>query len=83
MEDGFKGSANAQNIYRKEDITLASYIEGPVFAAGPFSCQISLDSLLIGTEDLGIFSGGCPLTALDATSYYQRQSILSASWTRQ
>ena len=42
--------ANAEGTYRSE-ISLASYIEGPVFVAGSFSYQISLESLLIGHED--------------------------------
>ncbi|XWS22465.1 hypothetical protein CRYUN_Cryun29cG0037100 [Craigia yunnanensis] len=42
--------ANTEGTYRSE-ISLASYIEGPVFVAGSFSYQISLESLLIGHED--------------------------------
>ncbi|KAH0914116.1 hypothetical protein HID58_028562 [Brassica napus] len=32
-------------------ITLASYIEGPVFVSGTFTYQISVESVLIGHED--------------------------------
>lgn len=69
------------NSKRKEAISLASYIEGPVFAAGSFSYQISLESLLIGHEDW-VYSVEWqpPLSsAVEGMEYDQPQSILSAS----
>ncbi|GAV75750.1 WD40 domain-containing protein [Cephalotus follicularis] len=65
----------------KEEISLTSYIEGPVFVAGSSSYQISLESLLIGHEDW-VYSVEWqpPSTAsADGIAYYQPQSILSAS----
>lgn len=35
----------------RREITLASYIEGPVFVSGTFTYQISVESVLIGHED--------------------------------
>ncbi|KAG6618228.1 hypothetical protein I3842_Q119100 [Carya illinoinensis] len=72
---------STQGAYRREEISLASYIEGPMFVAGPSSYQISLESLLIGHEDW-VYSVEWqpPLTAsVEGIDYYQPQSILSAS----
>ncbi|KAL4319917.1 hypothetical protein GQ457_18G020960 [Hibiscus cannabinus] len=43
--------ANTEGTHKRGEISLASYIKGPVFVAGSFSYQISLESLLIGHED--------------------------------
>lgn len=70
-----------QSAYRKEKISLASYIEGPVLVAGTNSYQISLESLLIGHEDW-VYSAEWqpPSTASpEGIAYCQPQSILSAS----
>lgn len=70
-----------QSAYRKEKISLASYIEGPVLVAGTNSYQISLESLLIGHEDW-VYSVEWqpPSTASpEGIAYCQPQSILSAS----
>ncbi|KAG2709425.1 hypothetical protein I3760_05G238900 [Carya illinoinensis] len=72
---------STQGAYRSEEISLASYIEGPMFVAGPSSYQISLESLLIGHEDW-VYSVEWqpPLTAsVEGIDYHQPQSILSAS----
>ncbi|KAG5388057.1 hypothetical protein IGI04_029598, partial [Brassica rapa subsp. trilocularis] len=55
-------------------ITLASYIEGPVFVSGTFTYQISVESVLIGHEDW-VYSveWQSPVTG------HQPLSILSAS----
>ncbi|XAR52455.1 hypothetical protein NMG60_11020544 [Bertholletia excelsa] len=69
------------NSNRQEAITLASYIEGPVFVVGSFSCQISLESLLIGHEDW-VYSVEWqpPLSSsIEGIEYHQPESILSAS----
>lgn len=76
-----KGSLDtSQFANRKEEISLASYIEGPVFVAGSYSYQISLESLLIGHDDWAYsVEWQPPLMAVDGTTYHQPQSILSAS----
>lgn len=69
------------NSNRQEAITLASYIEGPVFVVGSFSYQISLESLLIGHEDW-VYSVEWqpPLSScIEGIEYHQPESILSAS----
>ncbi|KAK4260777.1 hypothetical protein QN277_003850 [Acacia crassicarpa] len=68
-------------IYKKEEISLSSYIEGPVLVAGPYSFQISLESLLIGHEDWVYSVEWQPplASSMEGDSYYQPQSILSAS----
>ncbi|XP_057962686.1 elongator complex protein 2 [Malania oleifera] len=72
--------ANSKGVHRKKEISLASYIEGPVFVAGPSSYQISLESLLIGHEDW-VYSVEWqpPLIASAEGTACQPQSILSAS----
>lgn len=66
---------------REEKISLASYIEGPVFVAGSSSYQISLESLLIGHEDWVYTVEWQPpsVTSANGCAYHQPQSILSAS----
>lgn len=74
-------SANTQSTYRKEVISLALYIEGPVLVAGSSSYQVSVESLLIGHEDW-VYSVQWepPSTApSDGVSCQQPSSILSAS----
>lgn len=71
--------ANSEVPYRK-GISLASYIEGPIFLAGCSSYQVSLESLLVGHEDW-VYSVEWqpPLRASEENVWYQPQSILSAS----
>ncbi|KAK9277734.1 hypothetical protein L1049_007281 [Liquidambar formosana] len=72
---------NSNGTYRKEEISLASYIKGPVLVAGSFSYQISLESLLIGHEDW-VYSVEWQPPSTDSAEgidYHQPQSILSAS----
>ncbi|KAH6763057.1 elongator protein 2 [Perilla frutescens var. hirtella] len=66
---------------RKEETSLASYIKGPIFLAGSFSYQISLESLLIGHEDWVYSVEWQPpqSSAIDGIECYQPQSMLSAS----
>ncbi|WCJ24465.1 Elongator complex protein 2 [Euphorbia peplus] len=73
--------ANCTSMYKKEDISLASYIEGPVLVAGSSTYQISLESLLIGHEDWVYSVEWQPplTTSADRGTYHQPQSILSAS----
>ncbi|KAG4180654.1 hypothetical protein ERO13_A10G178200v2 [Gossypium hirsutum] len=73
--------ANIEGTYKRGEIGLASYIEGPVFVAGSFSYQISLESLLIGHEDWVYSVQWQPpsLAAEEDIGFYQPQSILSAS----
>ncbi|GFS32798.1 elongator protein 2 [Actinidia rufa] len=69
------------NSKGKEEISLASYIEGPIFVAASFSYKISLESLLIGHEDW-IYSVEWqpPLSSsIGGIECHQPQSILSAS----
>ncbi|OIW12916.1 hypothetical protein TanjilG_15836 [Lupinus angustifolius] len=72
--------SNGHGTYRKEEISLSSYIEGPVLLAGSSSYQVSLESLLIGHEDW-VYSVKWqpPLKSVIGDEYYQPQSILSAS----
>ncbi|EOY00048.1 Elongator protein 2 isoform 1 [Theobroma cacao] len=73
--------ANTEGTYRRSEISLASYIEGPVFVAGSFSYQISLESLLIGHEDWVYSVQWQPpsMAAEEGFGFYQPQSVLSAS----
>ncbi|KAH6802078.1 elongator protein 2 [Perilla frutescens var. frutescens] len=66
---------------RKEETSLASYIKGPIFVAGSFSYQISLESLLIGHEDWVYSVEWQPpqSSSIDGIECYQPQSMLSAS----
>ncbi|KAB1205610.1 Elongator complex protein 2 [Morella rubra] len=72
---------STQGACRKEEISLASYIEGPVLLAGSISYQISLESLLIGHEDWVYSVEWQPpsTSSLHGSDCYQPQSILSAS----
>ncbi|KAL5828211.1 hypothetical protein ACOSQ4_020008 [Xanthoceras sorbifolium] len=74
-------SADTRGIDKKAEISLASYIEGPVLVAGSSSYQISLESLLIGHEDWVYSVAWEPpsATSSDANGYKQPLSILSAS----
>ncbi|KAH7571104.1 hypothetical protein JRO89_XS05G0254100 [Xanthoceras sorbifolium] len=74
-------SADTRGIDKKAEISLASYIEGPVLVAGSSSYQISLESLLIGHEDWVYSVEWEPpsATSSDANGYKQPLSILSAS----
>ncbi|KAF8084367.1 hypothetical protein N665_0720s0002 [Sinapis alba] len=58
----------------QREITLASYIEGPVFVSGKFTYQISVESVLIGHEDW-VYSVEWQPPVTD----HQPLSILSAS----
>lgn len=69
------------NNRKEETSSLASYIKGPIFSAGPSSYQISLESLLIGHEDWVYSVEWQPPqnSSVDGIECYQPQSILSAS----
>lgn len=73
-------SDNNLGAIKKKQISLASYIEGPVFVASTSSYQVSLESLLIGHEDW-VYSVEWqpPTIAAGEGLAYQPQSILSAS----
>ncbi|KAK8699316.1 hypothetical protein V6N13_115404 [Hibiscus sabdariffa] len=73
--------ADTEDTHKRGEISLASYIEGPVFVAGSFSYQISLESLLIGHEDWVYSVQWQPpsVVAEEEIGFYQPQSILSAS----
>lgn len=63
----------------KAENSLAYYIKGPVFVAGSFSYQVSLESLVIGHEDW-VYSVEWQSPSLKENNLcYQPQSILSAS----
>ncbi|XP_051144459.1 elongator complex protein 2 isoform X2 [Andrographis paniculata] len=66
---------------RKEEISLASYIKGPIFSAGSSSYQISLESLLIGHEDWVYSVAWQPpkISTIAGDESHQPLSILSAS----
>ncbi|KAL0372653.1 UNVERIFIED_CONTAM: Elongator complex protein 2 [Sesamum calycinum] len=66
---------------RKEETSLASYIKGPIFSAGPSSYQVSLESLLVGHEDWVYSVEWQPpqSSSIYGIECYQPQSILSAS----
>ncbi|XP_043695002.1 elongator complex protein 2 [Telopea speciosissima] len=72
---------NTKVPYRKEEIGLTSYIEGPVLIAGSSSYQISLESLLVGHEDWVYSVEWHPpsFSSDGGTDFYQPLSILSAS----
>ncbi|PIA63732.1 hypothetical protein AQUCO_00201226v1 [Aquilegia coerulea] len=73
--------ANSEIPYRKKEIGLASYIEGPVIITGSSSYQISPESLLIGHEDWVYSVQWQPpsSTPAEGNDVCQPQSILSAS----
>ncbi|KAI4357741.1 hypothetical protein L6164_001672 [Bauhinia variegata] len=74
-------TSSGHGIYRKEEMSLSSYMKGPMFVAGSSTFQISLESLLIGHEDW-VYSVEWqpPLVAYtEGFGYYQPLSILSAS----
>lgn len=66
----------------RREITLASYIEGPVFVSGTFTYQISVESVLIGHEDW-VYSVEWQPPVIDSIDgrliNHQPLSILSAS----
>lgn len=66
---------------KKEEISLTSYIQGPLFTAGPSTYQVSLESLLIGHEDWVYSVQWQPPSAAETEGIpcYQSESILSAS----
>lgn len=74
-------SANSHGTYKKEEISLASYIEGPVLVAGALTYQISLESLLIGHEDWVYSVQWEPPSTVpsEVVTCQQPLSILSAS----
>lgn len=63
----------------KAEISLVSYIKGPVFLAGSSTYQISMESLLIGHEDWVYSVAWQPPSLVKGNECYQPQSILSAS----
>ncbi|OVA15334.1 WD40 repeat [Macleaya cordata] len=73
--------ANSDTSQKKTEISLASYIEGPVLMAGSKTYQISLESLLIGHEDWVYSVEWRPpsSSSSEGNGIYQSQSILSAS----
>lgn len=64
---------------KKAEISLVSYIKGPVFLAGSSTYQISMESLLIGHEDWVYSVAWQPPSLVKGNECYQPQSILSAS----
>lgn len=64
---------------KKEEISLALYIKGPVFVAGSNSFQVSMESLLIGHEDWVYSVEWQPPSIINGNECYQPQSLLSAS----
>ncbi|KAL0296691.1 UNVERIFIED_CONTAM: Elongator complex protein 2 [Sesamum radiatum] len=65
---------------RKEETSLASYIKGPIFSAGPSSYQVSLESLLVGMDWVYSVEWQPPQSSsIYGIECYQPQSILSAS----
>lgn len=64
---------------KKKEMSLASYIKGPVVVAGSSSYQISLESLLIGHEDWVYSVVWQPPSSMEGNACYQPESILSAS----
>lgn len=61
----------------QREITLASYIEGPVFVSGKFTYQISVESVLIGHEDW-VYSVEWQPPVTD----HQPLSIYQLQWTK-
>lgn len=61
------------------EISLSSYIKGPMFVAGSSSYQISMESLLVGHEDWVYTVAWQPPSVINGNECYQPQSILSAS----
>uniref|UniRef100_A0A0E0AX08 Elongator complex protein 2 n=1 Tax=Oryza glumipatula TaxID=40148 RepID=A0A0E0AX08_9ORYZ len=71
--------SSAHTTSRKEDIGIASYIEGPLFVSGNTHYQVSLESLLVGHEDWVYSVEWQPPTLLTDDEAHQPMSILSAS----
>uniref|UniRef100_A0A0D9X997 Elongator complex protein 2 n=1 Tax=Leersia perrieri TaxID=77586 RepID=A0A0D9X997_9ORYZ len=71
--------SSAHMTSRKEDIGIASYIEGPLFVSGNTHYQVSLESLLVGHEDWVYSVEWQPPTLLTDDEAHQPMSILSAS----
>lgn len=72
-------TANSEVPYRKKDIGLASYIEGPMLVAGTNSYEVSLESLLVGHEDWVYSVEWQPRLLSSDNESLQPMSILSAS----
>lgn len=72
-------SAEGLTNSNKTEISLLSYIKGPLFQAGSSSYQISMESLLIGHEDWVYSVAWQPPLLIKGNECYQPQSILSAS----
>ncbi|KAM0829279.1 hypothetical protein ACQ4PT_066974 [Festuca glaucescens] len=72
-------SSSSMEQPRKENIGMASYIEGPLFVVGNASYQVSLESLLVGHEDWVYSVEWQPPTLLLNAGAHQPMSILSAS----
>ncbi|CAM9004120.1 unnamed protein product [Rhodiola kirilowii] len=74
-------ATSTNGAYKKEEISLAAYIKGPLMVAGSSSYQISLESLQIGHEDWVYSVEWQPpkINSKDGITYTQPQSILSAS----
>lgn len=72
---------STKGAYNKEEISLASYIEGPLLIAGSCCYQISLESLLTGHEDWVYSVEWQPplVSSTMVTKYHQPLRILSAS----
>ncbi|XP_010536323.1 PREDICTED: elongator complex protein 2 isoform X2 [Tarenaya hassleriana] len=66
---------------RRREITLASYIDGPVFISGKLTYQISIESILIGHEDWVYSVQWQPpvYNSSEEHAWSQPLSILSAS----
>uniref|UniRef100_A0A0E0EMP5 Elongator complex protein 2 n=1 Tax=Oryza meridionalis TaxID=40149 RepID=A0A0E0EMP5_9ORYZ len=71
--------SSAHTTSRKEDIGIASYIEGPLFVSGNTHYQVSLESLLVGHEDWVYSVEWQPPTLLTGDEAHQPMNILSAS----
>lgn len=73
--------ATSKGDSSKERMSLASYIEGPIIAAGSSSYRISLESLLIGHEDWVYSVQWQPpsIACVLGAATHQPESILSAS----
>ncbi|KAK1269256.1 Elongator complex protein 2 [Acorus gramineus] len=77
----FNSPPNSTLADRNKDVSLTSYIEGPMFIAGSSSFQVSLESLLVGHDDWVYSVKWQPplCSSPDGREFDQPQSILSAS----
>lgn len=72
-------SSPSSDERKDQEISLSSYMKGPIIAVGLYPYQVSMESLLIGHEDWVYSVAWQPPFSLHGNECYQPQSLLSAS----